>query len=376
MNSSIDSSVLALRGAIQSASSGLIERGALVETIALAAVAGEHVLVIGPPGTAKSEAARRIALALGGRYFEYLLGRFTEPGEIFGPVDLVKLREGYVETRVEGMLPEADFAFLDEIFLGSTAILNTLLGVLNERTFRRGHTALSCPLRCAIGAANAVPGEPSLEAFADRFLLRVYLEPVPDTRLEELLEGGWQSSHVPMSGASLSDIDTLSGAARACDLNAVRPHLAGAIRQLRGAGIRLSDRRAVRVQKLVAAAAALDGRTLASEADLWPLVLAVPGQEDQARAREILRDTLQKSQNAALLLASEDASSGPAARAARLLDSARQLLESPQNNSSWRLKIEGVAREIDAALPQDHHTEDVEAVRAQIAQILVAPTVV
>jgi MoxR-like ATPase len=79
------------------------------------------------PGTAKNVAVRRIAQATGGRYFEYLLGRFTEPNEIFGPVDLRKLREGTVEPDVTGMLPEAEIAFLDEIFQGSSAILNTLL---------------------------------------------------------------------------------------------------------------------------------------------------------------------------------------------------------------------------------------------------------
>jgi MoxR-like ATPase len=88
---------------------------------------------------------------LGGRYFEYLLGRFTEPSEIFGPIDLRKLREGTVETETADMLPEAEIAFLDEVFLGSTAILNTLLSLLNERTFRRGHTRLQCPLRVCVG---------------------------------------------------------------------------------------------------------------------------------------------------------------------------------------------------------------------------------
>lgn len=365
--------VEALRGAIRDASRGLVERGALVETIALAAVAGEHVLVIGPPGTAKSEAARRIAAALGGRYFEYLLGRFTEPGEIFGPVDLVKLREGQVETRVEGMLPQADFAFLDEIFLGSTAILNTLLGVLNERTFRRGHTVLQCPLRCAIGAANALPSEPSLEAFADRFLLRVYLEAVPDTRLEELLEGGWNGSPAATQSASLGDVDALSRAARDCDLSAARPALADALRRLRGAGIALSDRRAVRVQRLVAAAAALDGRTVASEADLWPLVLAVPGREEQDRARELLRDSLEKSRSAALLLAAEEASSGPVARATRLGQAARELLEAPEDSARWRLKLEGVAREMDAAFAPDQWPAPLGELRARLAAALNAP---
>src|SRR5882724_8138956 len=118
-NISVQEASASLRGVISKAASGLVEREALVEMIALAAVAGEHVLVIGPPGTAKSEAVRRISRATGGQYFEYLLGRFTEPSELFGPVDLRKLKEGLVETDTMGMLPEAEIAFLDEVFLGS-----------------------------------------------------------------------------------------------------------------------------------------------------------------------------------------------------------------------------------------------------------------
>src|SRR5512138_2828253 len=143
------------------AGEGLVEREFLLEMTVLAAVAGEHLLVIGPPGTAKSEAVRRVAGALGGRYFEYLLGRFTEPSELFGPIDLKKLREGIVETETESMLPEAEIAFLDEVFQGSTAILNTLLGILNERVFLRGHTRRTCPLRLCLGATNALPTDPS-----------------------------------------------------------------------------------------------------------------------------------------------------------------------------------------------------------------------
>src|SRR2546423_11441496 len=168
MHSRLTEAADVLRDAISDAGSGLVEREALVEMIALSAVAGEHLLVIGPPGTAKSEAVRRVARATGGRYFEYLIGRFTEPSEIFGPVDLRKLREGIVETETSGMLPEAEIAFLDEIFLGSTAILNTLLGILNERVFRRGHTRLSCPIRVCVGASNALPADEMLAAFADR----------------------------------------------------------------------------------------------------------------------------------------------------------------------------------------------------------------
>src|SRR5262249_20863837 len=147
MSAELQSAASSLQRALASASQSLVEREAVVQLVGLCAVAGEHLLVIGPPGTAKSEAVRRVARALGGKYFEYLLGRFTEPSEVFGPVDLRRLKEGVVETQTEGMLPEADIAFLDEVFLGSTAILNTLLGILNERTFRRGHTRMSCPLR-------------------------------------------------------------------------------------------------------------------------------------------------------------------------------------------------------------------------------------
>ena len=117
-------------------------RQSLVETIALAAVAGEHILVIGPPGTAKSEAARRFARALSGRYFEYLLGRFTEPGEIFGPVDFRKLKEGVVETDTTGMLPEAEIAFSTRSSR-LAAILNTLLGISTSDVRRGGPAACS-----------------------------------------------------------------------------------------------------------------------------------------------------------------------------------------------------------------------------------------
>ena len=182
-----------LQRVIRESQVGLTERGALVETLVLSAVAGEHVLVVGPPGTAKSEAVRRVAGGLGGNYFEYLLGRFTEPNEVFGPVDLRRLREGVVEVETTGMLPEAEIAFLDEVFLGSTAILNTLLGLLNERVFRRGATVVDCPLRLCVGATNALPDEITLAAFADRFLVRVFVDPVPDPLLEDLLDAGWRN---------------------------------------------------------------------------------------------------------------------------------------------------------------------------------------
>jgi MoxR-like ATPase len=374
-----------LRQVTAAASRGLVERAALVETIALAMVAREHVLIIGPPGTAKSAAARRIARGSGGHYFEYLLGRFTEPSEIFGPVDLRRLRDGIVATETAGMLPEADIAFLDEIFQGSTAILNTLLGILNERVFRRGHTNVKCPLRVCVAASNALPDDESLAAFADRFLLRVFVEPITDPRLEELLEGGWSlgnesgiSTSPDHEGASLADVDVLSRAARTVDMTKVRPHLAGALRRLRAAGVVLSDRRAVKVQTLIAAAAVMDERTTPDESDLWPLILAVATPEQQAIARETLQDVLAATRNRSVPTAAEDASQGPLARAHRLVSSAEELLEfgSRGDEAAYRLKLEGVAREIDAGFTPEHLPPDLRTVRERLVSALQNETVV
>src|SRR5262245_5155996 len=211
MNLELQERAARLREAVSGASNALVDREFLVELVALSAVAREHLLVIGPPGTAKSIAVRRMAMASGGRYFEYLLGRFTEPNEIFGPVDLRKLKEGVVETQISGMLPEAEIAFLDEIFQGSTAILNTLLGLLNVSAFRRGHTLIHCPLRVCVGASNALPEDESLAAFADRFLVRIFVEPIADPMLERLLEGGWKlAQRLTQRKATMADIDKLA----------------------------------------------------------------------------------------------------------------------------------------------------------------------
>lgn len=364
-----------LRQAISDAANGLVERETLVELIVLAAVAQEHLLVIGPPGTAKSVAVHRVAETIGGRYFEYLLGRFTEPNEIFGPVDLRKLKEGVVETQISGMLPEAEIAFLDEIFQGSTAILNTLLGLLNEREFRRGHTHIHCPLRVCVGASNALPEDESLAAFADRFLVRIFVEPIADPMLEQLLEGGWKLAQRSIQRkATMTDIDKLALAARQLDMSPIRSSLSHALRILRKAGVALSDRRSVKAQFLIAAAALLDGRTSPTEGDLWPLVFVVPTPEQQDIARETLRDLLSSTANKTLPSAAEEASAGPLMRAMRLAQVGSALLaaEPPEQNErhAWRLKLEGIVREMDASLAPEQMSDELSAVRSSIIKIL------
>ncbi|MFE6871288.1 AAA family ATPase [Kitasatospora sp. NPDC057692] len=362
-----------IAAAVTAAGRGTVDRETVAEVVALCAVAGEHLLVVGPPGTAKSQAVRRVAGQLGGRYFEYLLGRFTEPNELFGPVDLRGLREGRVEFETAGMLPEAEIAFLDEVFLGSTAVLNTLLGLLNERVFRRGGTVLASPLRVCVGAANHLPEDPALAAFADRFLARVFVEPVADARLEELLETGRRPAApvpAPADGASLlGALDRLTDAARACDLDGVTPLLATALRRLRAAGVPVGDRRAVRSQRLIAAAAVLDGRGAATARDLWVLPLIAPTADTQALARDTLGDLIEKAANESLAHAAEELSRSTAARAERLARTGAALLaehrDLPEGRDS-RLRLEAALREIDAGFAPADLPAALGGIRAEL----------
>ena len=214
-----------------------------------------------------------------------------------------------------------------------------------------------------------------MAAFADRFLVRLFVEPIPDPLLENLLEGGWDLAKKDFShAANIADVDTLAQMVSSVDLSAIRPQIAQAVRIMRGAGINISDRRAVKMQRLIASAAILDGRLIAEIKDLWTLIYAVPTHEQQSLARDSLHELLSQTENKTLPFAAEDASLGALARAARLVNLAEETIENrpPQNDlqDAWRLKIEGIAREIDAGYNADTMPPDLAAVRAQVVEIL------
>src|SRR6267143_2085866 len=168
-----------------------VGRDEVVDLIALAIVSGEHLFLYGPPGTAKSMLIRQFASAVQGRYFEYMLTRFSEPNEIFGPIDVARLREGTVVTVTTGMLPEAEFVFLDELFNANSAILNNLLTVLNERVYRRGVETHRLPLLSLFSASNHLPDDEALRALFDRFLLRCHVRNLKPDAMPQLLRSGW-----------------------------------------------------------------------------------------------------------------------------------------------------------------------------------------
>src|SRR4051812_31791932 len=148
------------------------ERESVIDGALCAVLASEHVLLLAPPGTAKSALVRALAQAFGGRYFERLLTKFSTPEELFGPISLKALEQDQFSRVTTGKLPEVEFAFIDEVFKASSAILNTLLTLANERLFQNSGAPLRCPLVSLFGASNELPEGKELEALFDRFLLR------------------------------------------------------------------------------------------------------------------------------------------------------------------------------------------------------------
>src|SRR5437763_6440930 len=172
-----------------------VEKQELIDLMVVAAVAQEPLLLVGPPGTAKSDLVLKFkdALGLGEEdYFEYMLTRFTEPSEIIGPIDISRLREGRYIRREQGKLPTARLAFLDEIFKSNSAILNILLTIINERKFYQDGVPQPVRLRVLFAATNEIPEQAELAALKDRFVLKAESRSVQDDHFTQLIDAGLQ----------------------------------------------------------------------------------------------------------------------------------------------------------------------------------------
>ena len=268
----------------------------IIDLLGICLVARENLFILGPPGTAKSALVQTLARRIEGRVFDYLLTRFTEPNEIFGPFDIRKLREGDLVTNTEGMLPEATFVFLDELLNANSAILNSLLLVLNERVFRRGRETRSLPTLMVVGASNRLPEDDALGALFDRFLLRVRCDNVDHEELENLLVAGWKldidrdQQHATIG---IDDIQQLHGLLQHIDFRSVRDRYVELIHRLRHAGIGVSDRRAVKLQRMLAASAVLCSRLDVNTTDMWVLRYIWDTEEQQDVLASIIGDVLE-----------------------------------------------------------------------------------
>lgn len=283
---------------------GLVERDTVLKMALLTVLAGENILLIGPPGTAKSLIARRIANVLASTdnsssYFEYLLTKFSTPDEIFGPLSIAALKADCVKRNTAGYLPTVRIAFLDEIFKASSSILNALLTILNERLYHNGAELQKVPMQALIAASNELPtGQDELSALYDRFLVRVFVDYVQLDNLPQL----FAKTPEPIPFTPFSD-EELAAIKSAADEVTIPPQIVEAVQQIwqkhremfkEDNREQLSDRRLKKIIKLLSVSAVTNGRTEVDLSDVLLLKDCLWNHYDNAlKVREMIKGVLQ-----------------------------------------------------------------------------------
>lgn len=258
-----------------------LEREEVVRGLLVGLLARQHVLLLGPPGTAKSALVENLCDRIGGTYFRWLLSRTSTPEELFGPISLRALEQDKYERVTTGKLPEAHIAFLDEIFKSNSAVLNSMLSVLNERLFFNNGKPVQVPLEFAVGASNELPEDrEELGALWDRFLLRYQVKYIREERSFLTMLMGTTSNN-QYTTISLAELKLAQEDVTKVDVSSVAKHIIDLRQRLSQEQIVPSDRRWKATLGLIKANAWLEGRSKATEDDLAILTAALWDSPDQ-----------------------------------------------------------------------------------------------
>lgn len=262
-----------------------LERSDLIDGLLVALIARETAFLLGKPGTAKSAVCEAICASIGGIYFQWLLSKFSTPDELFGAPSFQAFKEGRHERVTAGKLPEATVCFIDEIFKGSSAILNTFLPILNERKFFDAGVAKPVPLEVCYAASNEVPQSEELAALYDRLTLKYEVKPLSNGAAAELLGGNCLETPIP--SLSAKELEKVRAAAAKVDVPKKIVNILVSIRkELNDNGIYVSDRKWLQIIKVLRAYAALNGVGTVSEDELEIIVHCCWHTPDQLKTCE------------------------------------------------------------------------------------------
>lgn len=257
------------------------ERKEVVRGLLVALLSKQHILLLGPPGTGKSALGDDLCKRIGGNYFKKLLSRTSAPEELFGPVSIKAYENDEYRRITARRLPEAEISFIDEIFKCNSAVLNSLLGVLNEREFENNGQILTVPLQFMIGASNELPEDrEELGALWDRFLLRFVVKYIKDPRnFENLLLGN--SSPATCTTLAKTELEQAQQEAAKVDISTVINQLFVIRDKMQELKIEVSDRRWKQSLNLLRANAWIEGRSVATEEDLEILIYSLWQEPEQ-----------------------------------------------------------------------------------------------
>ncbi len=272
-----------------------VQREAEITAILAGLISGEPAILVGEAGTAKTILIEKMAELIDAKYFYYLLTRFTEPDEVLGPLDINALREGKYVRRIEGRLPEAEIVFLDEIFKASSAIRNILLDIILNRRFRNNGEYMKLPMLTMYAASNEVSSDAEDAAFYDRLTVRCFVKSVSEDAWNELIERGITLEELRLEPViSVDEIREIQQVVmerfRKIPESSILQVYLDALASLKQKGVRISDRRKIKLLKIASAISVIYGEDSVSPDSLAEALkfVAVHDEDDVRKVDQVI----------------------------------------------------------------------------------------